>query len=334
MSTTPRVTVVIPARNEERFITQCVESVRLQEVGGGFEVLVVDGRSTDRTAELARAGGATVVDNPATTIPAALNLGLAAARGEILVRFDAHAEMPPGYIAACVRALVEEDAANAGGWRVATGQGVWGRAFGAALASNAGVGHAAIWREPAAGSPRRDVETVPLGCFPVERLRAVGGWAEDLLANEDYELDYRLRAAGGRIVFDPAIWSVYRPRESPGAIARQYVNYGRWKAVVLARAPLSIEPRQLAPPALVATVLAAVVPSPLRRTARLTVMAYGATITSIGFRTKPGWRTSAVLAIMHVGWGAGLLSGLPRAIMQRRGRPGRPPEAARHTPPA
>lgn len=90
----PGVSVVIPARNERDYIEACVESVFRQELRDELEVIVVDGRSDDGTPILAHAAGATVLDNYARTIPAALNLGLAAATGEVLVRFDAHAEMP------------------------------------------------------------------------------------------------------------------------------------------------------------------------------------------------------------------------------------------------
>ena len=168
--------------------------------------------------------------------------------------------MPAGYVAACLRAIDEErDAGSVGGWREPRGRGPWGRALAAALASPLGVGHALIWRRPARGSDRREVEHVPLGCFRAETLRAVGGWREELATNEDFDLDHRLRRAGGRVVFDPEIWSVYYARESLGAIARQYWRYGRWKAAMLVSAPESLQPRQLAPPALVATVLAGVV---------------------------------------------------------------------------
>ena len=119
-----------------------------------------------------------------------------------------------------------------GGWRVAAGTSAWGRAVGAALASSFGVGHPSIWRRPRAGAKRKDVDHVPLGCFWTSRLREIGGWREDLLTNEDFELSYRLRVDGGRVVFDPAIWSIYRPPESLRGIARQYWRYGQWKAAV------------------------------------------------------------------------------------------------------
>src|SRR5919201_242005 len=134
-----RVSVVIPALNEATHIERCVRSVLAQEFAGGLEVLVVDGRSSDGTAELARRAGATIVDNPVGGIPAAMNRGLASASGSVLLRFDAHAEMPAGYVEACIRALEEESgAASVGGWRDARGDGPWGQALGAALASPLG----------------------------------------------------------------------------------------------------------------------------------------------------------------------------------------------------
>ena len=169
----------------------------------------------------------------------------------MIVRFDAHAEMPETYLAACVRTLENEDgAANVGGWRTVRAEGRWGQALALALASRFGVGNARIWRSPRPGDGRRDVDTVPLGCFWAETLRRAGGWDEGLLANEDFDLNHRLRRGGGRVVFDPEIRSVYRPRESLGEIAAQYRRYGRWKAAMLAGAPGSVRPRQLVPPAL------------------------------------------------------------------------------------
>jgi glycosyltransferase involved in cell wall biosynthesis len=306
----PRVSVVIPALNEGRYIEACVRSVLDQRLDGELEVLVVDGGSSDGTAELARSAGARLVENPERAIPTALNRGLEAARGEVIVRFDAHAVMPDGYVEACLRALSEErGAANVGGWREARGLGPWGDAVGAALASPFGVGNARIWRRPANGS-RRDVDTVPLGCWPAETLRGAGGWRETLLTNEDFELNHRLRARGGRVVFDPEIWSVYRPRESLGELARQYWRYGRWKAVMLRDAPESLRPRQLAPVVLLAAIVAAAAPTPAAKPAQAALVAYAVLLGAVAARSHGGWRTAPVLATMHGAWGAGLVRGL------------------------
>jgi succinoglycan biosynthesis protein ExoA len=313
---TPLVTVIVPARDEARHIDACVRSILRQEVDGGLEVLVVDGASRDDTAVRARLAGATVVDNPDGTIPAGLNRGLVAARGDVIVRFDAHAEMLEGYVAACLRALEEERAANVGGWREARGTGPWGRALALALASPLGVGNAGIWRPPGY-TARRDVDTVPLGCFRAPTLLAVGGWDERLLANEDFDLNHRLRLRGGRVVFDPRIASVYRPRESLDAIVRQYVRYGRWKAAMVAAAPGSVRPRQLAPPLLLATIARAVTSGPLARPARLALGVYATALVVETRRRRGGVRLPVVLAAMHAGWGAGLAAGLARIALTK-----------------
>src|SRR5438270_2598016 len=245
----PRVSVVVPARNEERHVAACVRSILDQDVRGGVEVIVADGRSMDRTGEPAGAAGARVVPNPAGATPAGLNAALERARGDVIVRFDAHAEMPPGYLAACLAALDGQHggAVCVGGWRRVAGQGPWGRATAAALASRFGVGNARLWRSPRPGDRPLEVDTVALGAWFAEHLRALGGWNERYLRNQDFELNHRLRRAGGRVVFDPGVWSIYRPRESPAALARQYWDYGRFKALLLVEQPRSLRPRQLAP---------------------------------------------------------------------------------------
>lgn len=316
----PRVSVIVPARNESAHIEACLRSILAQRVEGGLEVIVADGNSSDGTRDRARSLGVTVVENPKATTPAGLNAALAAATGEIVVRFDGHGTMPPGYIEASVRALEEESGAvGAGGWVQVEPNGAWGRAIGAALASPFGIGNARSWREPTPGQARMDVDTFPLGCWPTEKLRRVGGWDERLLRNQDFELNYRLRSAGGRIVFDPAIWSFYRPRESLWRLARQYWDYGRFKALTVATAPRSVRPRQLAPVALLATVATAALPVGIARRARPALAGYAVLLTGVATRSRGGWRTLPVLATIHAVWGAGLLFGLAQ-IAQRSGR--------------
>jgi succinoglycan biosynthesis protein ExoA len=309
----PRVSVIIPARNEERHIGACVRSILSQDVAdAGLEVIVADGRSIDGTAKAARRAGATVVANPDGSIPAGLNAALAQCRGDVIVRFDAHAEMPPGYIAACLRALYGQvGPVCVGGWRRVAGHGPWGRATAAALASRFGVGNARLWRQPDSNEPV-EVETVPLGCWSAQELRAIGGWSERFRRNEDFELNHRLQRAGGRVIFDPTIWSVYKPRETPAEIARQYWDYGRFKALMLAEAPGSLRPRQLAPVALLGTFAAAVLPGRARWPARAALGAYATTLAVISARSRAGWRTAAVIALMHLTWGAGVVVGSVR----------------------
>jgi succinoglycan biosynthesis protein ExoA len=319
MSVRPRVSVIIPARNEAATIAACVRSVLAQGVAGGIEVVVADGRSTDDTARLARSEGAIVVDNPRRITPAGLNAALAVAQGDVIVRFDGHAEMPAGYVNACLRALAEEPGAvGVGGWFNIEGRGAWGRATAAALASRFGVGNPRLRRRPRPGEGRIDVDTFMLGCWPATALRAQGGWDERFVRNQDFELNYRLRRAGGRIVFDPAIWSIYRPRETLQDIGRQYCDYGRFKALTVVTAPESIRPRHLAPVALFALALAAVVPTRLTRAARAGLALYYALLAAVTVRSGGGWRTFPVLVTIHAAWGAGLLAGLARNVVHPR----------------
>jgi succinoglycan biosynthesis protein ExoA len=302
--------VIIPARNEAAQIGACVASVLAQRHDGELEVVVADADSDDGTAELARAAGARVVRNPERLTSHGLNHALAAATGEVIVRFDAHAEMPPGYVAACLRTLeAEPEAANVGGWREVRGSGPWGRATAAALASRFGVGNARIWRRPAPGTARMHTDTVPLGCWPAELLREVGGWDERFIRNQDFELNHRLRSRGHRIVFDPEIWSVYHPRETLDGLARQYWDYGRFKARMISLQPESVRPRQLAPLGLLGAVAGAALPGRPGRLARRILAAYALLLGGAAARGGGGWRTAPVLATMHLSWVLGLVAG-------------------------
>jgi succinoglycan biosynthesis protein ExoA len=314
----PRVSVIVPVRNEGSTIGACIRSILAQEVEGGLEVVVADGSSRDDTVALARGAGAKVVDNPRGITPAGLNAALAAATGEVIVRFDGHSEMPPGYVAACLRALEEEPGvAGVGGWWQIEGRGPWGRATAAVLASPFGVGNARLRRPPRPGEGRVDVDGFAYGCWPADLLRAHGGWDERFLRNQDFELSYRMRRAGGRIVFDPAIRSIYRPRESLPAIARQYWDYGRFKALVMASAPASVRPRHLAPVGLVGTAALALVPASSARLARLGLALYSIVVVVVCVRSRGGWRTLPVLLTIHGAWGLGAVSGLAGLALRR-----------------
>ena len=158
------------------------------------------------------------------------------------------------------------------------------------------------------------METFPLGCWPAESLLAAGGWDERLLRNQDYDLNYRLRSNGGRIIFDPKVWSYYRPRESLHALARQYWDYGRFKALTLANAPGSLHSRQLAPIGLLGTAVVALSPGDAGRLARRVLSGYALLIGGVAVKSRGGWRTVPVLITIHGVWGAGLLAGWTRLL--------------------
>jgi glycosyltransferase involved in cell wall biosynthesis len=254
----PLVTVILPIRNEARRIRDCLRAVLAQDYPADrWEALIVDGCSTDGTraivAELAAGDGRLrLLDNPAGIAPTAMNVGVAAARGEIIVRVDGHTVIAPDYVRQCVAALERTGAVNAGGPMRPAAAGYWGRAVALATCSPFGVGGGAFHD---ATIERDDVDTVYLGAFRRAALLAVGGYDEELVRNQDDELNYRLRAAGGRIALTPAIRSTYEPRGSLAALWRQYWQYGFWKARVVQKHPASLQPRHAAPPLFALAVL-------------------------------------------------------------------------------
>ncbi len=230
-----RVTVLIPARNEERDIERCLAAVAAQTFDQArLQILVVDGASTDATVARARAAftrfglaDAEVLTNPAGTTPSSLNLGLAHARGEILCRVDARSLIPPDYVARCASRLTgEQEIAVVGGRQVAVPPVDNGVGVGIARALNNrwGMGLSRYRRDAASGPS----DTVYLGAFRTADLVAVGGWDERLATNQDFDLNRRL-ANRGVVFFDAALSVSYVPRSSLGALFRQYRRFGRWK---------------------------------------------------------------------------------------------------------
>lgn len=254
------VSVIVPCYNEAETIALLLDAIRAQTIPqADIEVLIVDGRSTDATRDRIhnwrRAHpelDVKILDNPARAIPHALNIGIEAARGEFLIRLDAHCVPNSDYFERCLIQLRDGVADNVGGrWDIQPGGESWAaRSIAVAASSPIAVGDAKYRYSEKA----EYVDTVPFGSYRTAYLREMGGFDESLLSNEDYDLNVRIRRAGGKIWLDPSIRSVYFARSSFGALAKQYFRYGYWKVGMLRKDPRSIRLRQLAPPLLVLTV--------------------------------------------------------------------------------
>jgi glycosyltransferase involved in cell wall biosynthesis len=312
------VTVVIPARDEEAFLDTCLDAVCAQDYPN-LQIIVVDGGSTDGTAAIVADRMATdprveVLTNPAHLIAVSLNRALAAARGRWMVRVDAHSTIPPGYVRLAVGLLRVGAWAGVGGRKDGCGVTPPGRAIAAALGSRFGVGNS-IYHH---GIVARPVDHIPFGAYPTDLVRRLGGWNENLVANEDFEFDYRLRRAGYSLRFDPRLVINWRSRESVRELYRQYYRYGRAKAAVAALHPESVRVRHVLPPTLIVYLIvtaclaarrpgyamAASAPYPL---AVLTGTVLAARRIE-GEEARP-WVAPAFLA-MHIGWGAGFWRGV------------------------
>jgi succinoglycan biosynthesis protein ExoA len=195
------------------------------------------------------------LDNPSRAIPAALNLGIEAARGEIIVRMDAHSIPSDNYVRRSVELLNETGAAVVGmPWRISPGaESLTARAISLAVAHPFGIGDAKYRLGGLEGT--QVVDTVPFGVFRKSLWRELGGFNEKLLANEDYDFHYRARHRGGRILLDTAGHSQYFARATIVELAAQYARYGRWKARMLKLHPRSVRVRQLVAPAFVSSII-------------------------------------------------------------------------------
>ncbi|UCM91781.1 glycosyltransferase family 2 protein [Streptomyces marincola] len=314
----------MPVLNEERHLRDSVRHILRQDYPGEIEVVIALGPSTDRTDEIAAELVAEdprvrTVPNPTGRTPAGLNAAIAASRHPVVVRVDGHGMLSPNYIATAVRLLEETGAANVGGIMHAEGENDWERAVAAAMTSKIGVGNAAFHTGGAAGA----AETVYLGVFRREVLEQQGGYNEEFIRAQDWELNYRIRQAGGLIWFSPELLVSYRPRPSMRALGKQYRNYGRWRRVVARYHAGSINPRYLAPPAAVLAIAAGTVAG-----AVLTPWAFvvpGGYVAAIvlgslpaGRGLPPGARARIPLALatMHMAWGWGFLTS-PRKLARK-----------------
>lgn len=314
-----RATVIIPARDEEQFIGSCLDAVLAQDLPE-LQVIVVDGASRDRTADVVRDYArrdprVELLSNPAGIIPVSLNLAVAAARAPWLVRIDAHATVPPNYVRTAVTHLQQGTWAGVGGRKDGNGVTPAGRAVAAVMASRFGVGNSAYHY----ATDVQEVEHVPFGAYDVAVVRQLGGWDERLTVNQDFEFDYRLRRAGHRLLFDPAMTIRWHCRQSVGDLFHQYFRYGRGKVRVAALHRDSLRARHLAAPMLVVSWLAglallAVSPwiglALLLPYAGALVVASLLTVRQVDAAARkyvPG-----AFVAMHVGWGLGFLQGLLR----------------------
>jgi glycosyltransferase involved in cell wall biosynthesis len=320
----PPVSVIIPMLNERDYIERCLDSIICQDYPHErLEILVVDGNSDDGcdriVLDFARQHSEIPIQllrNPRQVIPAALNIGIDSAQGEIVVRVDTHTCLAPDYVSTCVCYLTNGKADNVGGLMRPVGTTYTGRAIALATSSPFGIGGSKFHY-----SDREQYgDTVYLGAYWRKTFDEIGRYDETLHINEDYELNYRLRQAGGKILLSPAIRSTYFPRSSLGGLWRQYFNYGRWKVRMLQKHPRSLRWRQAIPPLFIAvmvgTLLLALFWTPGRWLFGIVMLSYllpNLVASTISACCK-NWGYLPVMppvfGTIHVAWGLGFWYGL------------------------
>lgn len=318
----PRVTVLVPARDEEADIAGCIDAIGGQDYPlADIQLIVVDAASGDDTrAEAIRAaarhgfGEVLVLDNPARGRSAGLNIGLGAARGSYLARVDARSRISPGYIRTC-EALIEArpEIGVVGGSQSARARssrpvdvGIAG-----ALRNRWATGMSRYRRASTSGPS----DTVWMGFFRTAELRSLGGWDEAFALNEDYELNSRYRKAGRTVWFDASLRTDYLPRASLHGLARQYFRFGRVKGMWWARGQRPA-PRQVA--LLAAPVaLGAVLARAMGRLGPLTALSVPVLLAAVergGRVDRPDEPRSSVMAstaiaVLTGSWWVGVVAG-------------------------
>jgi glycosyltransferase involved in cell wall biosynthesis len=248
----PSVSIIIPCYNEQDTIGDLLEAIHSQSYPSNkIEVIIADGLSTDDTRKKITdyqlqnsRSRIKVLDNEKRNIPSALNLAISEASGEYIIRLDAHSIPSDGYLENCVELLQNNKIDNVGGkWKILPRRGGW-MARSISIAASHPLGAGGV-KYRIGGTPQ-EVDTVPFGAYKKSLIDEIGGYDESLLSNEDYELNVRIRERGGKVWFDPKIWSYYYARAFFTDLARQYWRYGFWKFRMLLRFPKSFRFRQAA----------------------------------------------------------------------------------------
>lgn len=322
-TTTPGVSLVMPVLDEELHLAESVGAVLDQDYGGPLELVLALGPSTDRTDAVARGLAAAdprvrTVPSPTGRTPDSLNLALAAARHDVIVRVDGHCVLPRDYVRVAVETLLATGADNVGGVMDARGRTPFEKTVARAMGSWLGVGGAAFHL----GGEEGPAPTVYLGAFRRAALERVGGYDPRFTRAQDWEMNHRIRDTGGLVWFTPRLRVEYRPRPTLRRLARQYLEYGRWRRQIVREHPETVSPRYLAPPAAVVGVLLGTVagvagslgaPSWLRvgylaPAGYAALLAAGSLTAGADLPWASRLRLPAVIATMHGAWGVGFLT--------------------------
>jgi glycosyltransferase involved in cell wall biosynthesis len=317
------VSVILPVLDEEAYIENAMKAVLSQDYLGLLEVVVAVGPSMDRTRTILESlskndARIVLVDNPSGRTAAGLNIALNRSKYPVIVRVDGHAEIPQNYISRSVELLAQTGAVNVGGMMAAVGVTPFEKAVAGAMRSPFGVGAS---RFHTGGEPG-PVDTVYLGVFLREALVAVGGFDERFTRAQDWELNFRLRALGGLIYFDPRLQVSYRPRSSLAAVAKQYFEYGRWRRVVSRTHQGTINLRYLAPPfALLGTYISIALAGLFSIFWIIPALVYLLFILLasivVGRSYAERFRLPIILFTMQMSWGAGFLTSSRKLVPQQ-----------------
>lgn len=318
----------MPVLNEVTHVRAAVMSLLHQDYAGPFEVTLALGPSLDGTTELVEEmaavdGRIRIVPNDVGSTPAGLNTAIRASKYDVVIRVDAHSVLPANYARIAVETLERTGADNVGGIMDAQGSTPFEKAVARAYGTRIGLGGTPHH----VGGKQGKAETVYLGCFRTESILNVGLFDEGVKRGQDWDLNRRLREAGGTVWFTPELRVVYRPRPSVARLARQMLSTGLWRGELARRYPAANGIRYFIPPLMVVGVALGVLlglGGVVQATAGVTpwlllglivpasyaLIVVAATVTVArpdGFRSA--CRFLVVLPCIHFCWGVGFVLG-------------------------
>lgn len=326
----PMVSVVIPTMNAAAHLETAIESIRRQTYPPDkLEILVVDGGSADATLEIARRLSAdddriTIDGGAGVNCPAALNIGIEKARGELVWYLGGHGEADARFLElGTVHFRQDPEVGCVGGEIIPVGEGAVARANMIARFSVFGVGRGVYTTAPT----KHDIETVQWGAYRRDALKQVGLFDPDLQFGEDEELNFRIRRAGFRILYDPSLKIRYFARPTFRALFRQYRNYGKARVRVLRKHPSFFRLKHVVPSAMVVGLAASLIaPIVVPGLWFLPILAVGGYLTFLvaasvilAVRERfpyPHYILISFLAL-HLGYGVGMLRGAFEALRGR-----------------
>jgi len=317
------VSIIIPMRNEEKFVGKCLDSL-LQQIEGrdNFEILCVDGASTDNTHRIIldyaqRYNNIRLIDNPQKIVPVGMNLGIKQAKGDIIMRLDSHAEYAPNYIDKCLEVCRRTGADNVGGYcKTLPGKNTRvARAIAAATSCSFGVGNS-IFRLT---GPEQETDTVPFGTYHKDLFDKIGLYDERLVRNQDIELNSRIRKSGGRVVISPEIQLSYYNRATFRGLWQQAFNNGLWNPYTVWLVGGGLSLRHFVPMVFVLVIMALGIGGFLYGPVKWVLLGYilmylfAAAVFSL--RTSRRTESPTILVVwsfivLHIGYGLGSLWGI------------------------
>ncbi len=332
MENKPFVSVIVPCRNESKFIEKCLDSIIAQDYPKDkLEILVMDGMSEDGTREIIKNYSdkysfIKLLDNPKKFAPSAMNIGIREAKGDIIIRMDAHNRYEKDYILKCVKYLQEYKLDNVGGICITLSgaETLVARSIALALSHPFGVGNAYFRigsKEP------KEVDTVPFGCYRRDVFERIGLFNENLIRNQDIEFNLRLKRAGGKVLLAPDIVSYYYARPNLKSLFKQNFLNGFWVIYSLRYAKIPFSYRHLVPAVFLLSLLLSLLVTSLYKSAIyflvgiLGIYAVLDIISSFSLSLKHGLKYFPYLVVtfptLHFSYGFGSLWGGIRLILSR-----------------